>query len=141
MSRALLKDAVSPLPYRLRDDVLSYASFVEDVTPDRAAQMGFELNRAQLDKVVFIAGVIYLRELVSGQLALAEAATGRGPSYAANTSVRGLRIGRDDVRRDGSYVARLRRIRSDINRLLSHAEIPSSAHRLSDAIALVAVAE
>lgn len=138
MSRALLRDAVGPLPSALRDDVLSYASFVEEVAYDRGLDLGVELTRDQRDRVVFIAGVIHLREILGGQLAIVEAATGRNPEYTATENVRGLRVGRDELRRNSGYVRRLRTVRAEMNELLLSAGVSSSASRLADAINVVA---
>lgn len=140
MSRALLRDAIEPLPYPVRDDVLSYATFVEEIAEDRAAQLDISLSPEQRDQVVFLSGVMYVRDMVGGQLALADAATGRGTSYAANLDVRGLRIGSEDLVRGSPYIERLRHVRNQLNRLLTEAGVPSSAHRLSDAIQLVVYA-
>jgi hypothetical protein len=140
MSRALLAEAITPLPYSLRDHVFGYATFVQEVVSSRAADMGFDLTHEQRDQVVFLSGVFYVRDLVAGQLALAEAATGKGQSAAAGAGVRGIRIGGDDLTRSSPYIKRLRTLRNDLNKLLSESNVPPTATRLSDAIELVAAA-
>jgi hypothetical protein len=139
LSRELLRSTIAPLPYRLRDDVLSYASFVEEVAPLRAADIDVTLSRDEHDQVVFLAGVLYVRDLIAGQLALAEAATGQG-NYAASADVRGLLIGGEELKRGSPYIRRLRRLRQRLNRLLAEAGVPPTASRLTDAIHLVAAA-
>jgi hypothetical protein len=121
--------------------VLSYASFVEDVAPARAADLEVVLTRDEHDQVVFLAGVLYVRDLIGGQLALAEAATGQGPGYAANTDVRGLRIGGEDLRPNSPYIRQVRNVRNRLNQLLVEANVPLTASRLSDAIGLIALAD
>ena len=117
---------------------MSYASFVEDVAPDRADDLDLRLTREQRDQVVFLAGIIYVRDLVAGQLALAEAATGRGKTFAANVGVNGLRLGTAELRPNSGYVIRLRRLRAALNEQLTKTGVPPTANRLSDAIVLVA---
>jgi hypothetical protein len=140
MSRAALNEAIGPLPYSIRDDVLGYASFIEEVAPARAADLDIELTRKQRDQVVLLAGVLYVRDLVAGQLALAETATGSGTSAAAK-GVRGVRIAGDDLTRSSPYLRQLRRLRSRLDQLLRDAGVPPTATRLSDAIALVAASD
>jgi hypothetical protein len=137
VSKRLLREAIEDLPYVLRENVLDYASFVEDVAPERAADMGLELDREQRDRVVFFAGLLHLRDVVAGQLALVETAA-RGH---VNRDVRGLRIGNEDLRPGASYVQGMRQLRRELDELLISAGVSRSAGRLSDAIELVAAAE
>jgi hypothetical protein len=141
MSRALLRRSVDPLPYRLREDVMGYAAFVEEIAPARAADFHIELSPDQRDQVVFVAGILHLRDLVAGQLALAETATGQRGEHAASAGVRGLRIGGEELTRGSGYIARLRTVRTRLNKLLADASIPTASSRLADAIRIVASAE
>lgn len=136
MSRAVLRTAVETLPSRIRDDVMSYAAFVEDVVPTMAAEINIELKADQRDRVVFLAGIMHLRDLVGAQLELADLAT--GDELAANAGVRGVRVGGADIRPGGEYVRDLRSLRRELTQLLDRAGIPPLAHRLSDVIGYVA---
>jgi hypothetical protein len=137
VSRGLLREPIEDLPYALRENVLDYASFVEAVAPDRAADMDLELDRDQRDRVVFFAGLLHLREVVAGQLALVEVAA----QGHVNRDVRGLRIGNEDLRPGSPYVRRMRQLRGELDDLLLSAGLSPSAGRLSDAIELVVIAE
>jgi hypothetical protein len=134
VSRGQLREAVEELPYSLRENVLDYASFVEDVAGERAAAMDLQLDREQRDRVVFLAGLLHLRDVVAGQLALVEAATRGG----VGRDVRGLRIGGEDLRPGSRYVQRMRQLRRELDELLLSAGVPRHAGRLSDVIELVA---
>ena len=62
----MLRTAIEPLPYRVRDDVLSYATFVEEIAEERAARLDIRLTPEQRDQVVFLTGVMYVRDMVGG---------------------------------------------------------------------------
>lgn len=134
MSRALLRDAVAPLPLRLREDVLSYAAFVEYVAPELAEDIGAELDDDGEDRVIFLAGVIHLRDLVAGQLALVRIAT----SEQHGTPVRGVRVGSERIRSQSPYAIELRRVRDEIDALLTEAGVPPRLSKLSEIITFVA---
>src|SRR4051795_12135781 len=134
MSRALLRNAVEPLPLRLREDVLSYATFVEYIAPELAEDIGAELDDDGEDTVIFLAGVIHLRDLVAGQLALVRIAT----SEQDGTPVRGVRVGSERIRSQSPYATELRRVRDEIDALLTEASVPPRLSKLSEIITFVA---
>jgi hypothetical protein len=140
MSRKQIRQAVEPLPRKLRDEVLDYAAFLSDVVADRATQLGYELSSGQQDQVVFIASAAHLRDVVAGQLALAQmAATGPSVEMAPGAPiVSGLLAGNQDITPGSPYLRELSDLRGELDRAFLQAGIPQNAHRLSDAIKLVA---
>jgi hypothetical protein len=140
MSRRLIRQAVTPLPRKLRDEVLDYAAFLEDVVADRAVQLGYVLSSSQQDRVVFIASALHLRDVVAGQLALARmAAAGPSVDMAPDApSVSGLVAGSQDITPGSPYLRQLGDLRAELDRAFLAAGVPRNAHRLSDAIELVA---
>ncbi len=117
---------------------MGYARFIEEVADDRAEDMGVRLERAQRDRVVFLAAVMHLRDIVGGQLALVQA-TGRGfDGPVEGAQVKGLMVGRDDIHPRSKYAGDLRRLDTELTSLLTQAGVPPYASRLSDAIELVA---
>ena len=138
MSRALLRKAIEPLPLRLRDDVMGYASFIEQVAGERAENMGLRLDKPQRDRVVFLASVMHLRDIVSGQLALVQATSREFDGVDGGGQVKGLEVGGDDIHPGSKYGRDLRRLNNELTSLLTGAGVPAYASRLSDAIELVA---
>lgn len=137
VSKSLLHQAIEDLPRALRENILGYTSFVEDVVAERAATMDIKLDPEQRDRVVFLAGLLHLRSVVAGQLALVEV-TLRGDT---DRGVRGLRIAGEDLRPSSDYVHRMRQLRRELDELLLSAGFSQLTSRLSDAISLVASTE
>lgn len=139
----MVQEAVAPLPWKLREEVLGYAYFVESVVEERAAQLGFALEKPQRDRVVFISSLLHLRDVVAGQLALARMAA-HGPAIDGSPDgprVSGLQAGSQDIFPGSPYLRQLADLRGELDAQFRQADIPPNAHRLSDAIELVASTE
>jgi hypothetical protein len=140
MSRKQIRQAIEPLPRKLRDEVLDYAAFLDDVVGDRATQLGYKLTSSQRDQAVFVASALHLRDVVAGQLALAQIAAAGPPVEMAPDAPRvsGLLAGNQDITPGSPYLRQLSDLRGELDQAFREAGIPQNAHRLSDAIKLVA---
>jgi hypothetical protein len=139
MRNRLLRDAIEPLPRGIDEDVTRYAEFVEEVVYERAQEMDYTLTDVQQQRVVFLAGIFYLRDLVAGQHSLATMAS-EGPhvaSDAGNTGVTGVAVGSEDVAPGSRYLRELARLQHDLNQRLRDAKVPAYVSSLSDTIRLL----
>src|SRR5207248_821913 len=133
-------DWLATVEDQLHDEVVDYAAFLEDVVADRARQLGYRLSSSHQDQAVFIAGAFHLRDLVAGQLALAQIAAAGPPVEMAQEApgASGLLAGSQDITPGSPYLRQLSDLRLELDHVLLEAGIPQNAHRLSDAIRLVA---
>jgi len=77
MSLEALRETLSALPYTLSDQILSFATFIEDAADDLFPAAGLpDPTSDQINQLVYIAGIWRLWKIVSGQLSLLNAALG-----------------------------------------------------------------
>lgn len=71
MSTYNLARATARLPYALQDQIINYASYVEDVVDDLLAEMGYsDVPLARKQAIVYTAGVWRLWQSINSQISI-----------------------------------------------------------------------
>jgi hypothetical protein len=108
-----LARATVRLPYALRDQILGFATYVEDVADDLLAEMGYaDVPPTRIQEFVYVAGLWRLWELITSQISILENAL----ALLSHTSARGVQLGQSiySVGTRQADFAFLERLRDDL---------------------------
>jgi hypothetical protein len=118
-----LARATARLPYALQDQIINYASYVEDVADDLLTEMGYsDVPSAQIQAIVYTAGVWRLWQSINSQIsildnALALLRNSGAQSVQLGQSFYTIRQGVDAGRSEAIEI--LTELRDDLRNVLS----------------------
>jgi hypothetical protein len=119
MSKQLLLETISSLPYALREQVENYADYVEATADEAIERAGAQPTAPIRNELIFLAGLRRLWSLVSGQFWLLD----RALALSGQLRLSGISVGGTVfIRNEGAH-AELRQLRDALAAELHRLEL------------------
>jgi hypothetical protein len=111
-----LANVTARLHYSLRDQILGYATYVEDAAEDLFAGMGFaDVPVERINTLVYVAGVWRLWQIVNGQISILDNAL----ALLATSGVNSVQLGQTFYSGRSEGIHMLVELRDDLGRVLA----------------------
>ncbi len=146
MSLSRLNSAIADLPYSLREQIIGFATYVDDASDDLLDSVGIsDPSRVQVDQLVYVAGLWRLWQIINSQfslldnsLALLQPRASVGVSRAPQNI--GYLMGGNLYSRNSPQYAMLIALRDDLRAVLRAQQLGfiSSARNLPELVRNVA---
>jgi hypothetical protein len=128
MVNAFIREFIENLPRSMQDNIEGYVDAVAAALPDIVREASVKIEARQVDEFLVVVAIRRLWAAVNTQYwtmndSIEVASRPRSDIAAPETSIRGFRLGRDEISANSGPFRESRLLRKELDKLLSQLEI------------------